>query len=181
MSMKIQFALVIVCLAVQFSLAQTAMQNHKFTQADEAAVQEWLKNLYEIGVVVENDTFIVREEARLAATDSLLRSIVYAHEYNWANAQYLLKQMHIKIGLWHLINLYLESETNRPAVLKYIISLDGVFDMQKALTASFYTYIFFDPAAGTLVNGKPVINRPDILDEKLIAVRDMTAQVMAHR
>lgn len=149
--------------------------------SDAKVVQEWVSNLYEIGVSVENDTFSITTEAQRVASDSLWRTVIYPENYQWPHAQYLLKQMQIKVGLWYLINLYAESEANREAVLKYVISLEEVFDMQKALTASFYTYIFFDPQACDIVDGKPVISRPDIMDEKLGAVRAMTAQVMAHR
>jgi hypothetical protein len=177
MVMKISSIAVILVFMASGLFAQQPIS----AQPDAAVVQEWIENLYEIGVSVDHDTFTITKEAQRVASDSSWRKIIYPGDYQWPHAQYLLKNMQIKVGLWYLINLYAENEVNREAVLKYVISLEGVFDMQKALTAAFYTYVFFDPEASDIVDGKPIINRPDILDEKLSAVREMTARVMAHR
>ena len=169
------------CIGVTALSQHGATTPHQNADAEAAAMQQWIHNLYEVGVIVSHDTFTITEEARHVASDSVLRSVIYPQQYNWSEAQYLLKNMHIKVGLWHLINLYRENEANHEAVVKMVIGLEEVFDMQKALTAAFYTFIFFDPEASDIVNDKPVIHRPDILDEKLAAVRAILKQVMIQR
>jgi hypothetical protein len=169
------------CMISSAMVAQPAAPSLTLSASEAKAVQDWMKNIYEVGVIAANDTFTITAEARRVAVDSQWRKIIYPATYRWTDAQYLLKNLHIKTGLWYLINLYAENEANREAVLKYLVSLDDILDMQQALTASFYTYIFFDPAAGSIVNGKPVIQRPDILDTKLHAVREMTREVVKRR
>ena len=172
---------IIVMFASVFATAQHGVLSTEYTTVTEAqAVSQWLDNLYEVGVMAANDTFTITEEAKRVALDSAMRSVIYLPTYNWRDAQYLLENMQIKIGLWHLINLYHDNDANQEAVLKYVIGLSGLFDMKKALMASFYTYIFFDPEACEIVNGKPVIHRPDILDQKLEAVRRITAHLVAN-
>jgi hypothetical protein len=92
-----------------------------------------------------------------------------------------MQQMQFKIGLWYLINIYPQDEQAKQAVLKYVLGLDQLFDMEKMLVASFYTYSFLDPEAGTLVDGKPQIHHPDILENKLAVVRELSRKIQAHR
>lgn len=151
------------------------------TPEAEAQWSKWLKNLYEPGIIMRNDSMITTEEARRVALDTAYRKIIYRPAYNWQEAQYLLKRMELKIGFWHLINLYMSDPLNKEPVLKYILSFDPLMEMDRVLISVFYTYAFLDPEAGTIQAGKPQITHPDRVEEKLSTVREMVDYVLANR
>jgi hypothetical protein len=160
---------------------QDTIIKYGVSQKQEAEYQAWLDNLYEMGVVVDGDSVFISEEARRTVTDSAYRAILYPATYNWGEAQYLLKQMQLKIGFWYLINLYIEEEKNKEIVLNFILPFDEILEMDKVLLAVFYTYGLLDPAVASLENGKPNIKHPEIVEKKLAAVKEIVSYVLAYR
>ena len=130
---------------------------------------------------MENDSVFISEEASRVATDSLLRQLIYPESYQWPLAQQLLQSAQIKIGVWHLINLFPENAQNKEAVLKYVIALDKAFDMEKVMVSSFYTYIYFDPQATRFVGGKFEVIRPDLLEQKMASLREISGNLLSAR
>lgn len=153
----------------------------RLSPAEQVQLKEWTANLYDAGVKIQNDTFTLSKEAKLAATDSVWRAALYPPYYTWINTQALLENMEIKMALWYMINLYNGSEQHKELALKLAVSLDQAFDIEKALLAAFYTYVFFDPQAGQLVDGKPVIEHPEIMESKLAVVKEMADHIRHNR
>lgn len=151
------------------------------THQQETAAKKWIDNLYEMGIKMEGDSMLLTEEARLVATDSAFRTVVFRDPYTWETANYLFSIQQYKIAFWHLINIYTRDPESRENVVKYILTFDNALQMDKALTGAFYTYAFFDPEVAFMTNGKPDVGHPEILDEKLARVRELVNYIVAYR
>lgn len=151
------------------------------THQQEAESRKWLENIYEVGVKINGDSIYVSDEARSVAVDTALRRLIYPPVYDWTGANALFKQMQYKIAFWYLINMYHDDPANRENVLKYVLTLEEVFAMDKVLISVFYTYGLLDPQVATIVNGKPEIHHPEIVEQKLAVVKEMVQYILAYR
>lgn len=151
------------------------------TPQQEEVYNTWLAQLYEIGVVVQGDSIYISEEARQAATDNAFRAVLFPPTYTWTAAASIFQQLQLKIGFWYLINIYRNDPATREYVLKYILTFENILEMDKVLISSFYTYAFLDPEVSVIVDGKPDIQHPEILEQKLLAVKEIVVYVMAYR
>src|SRR5690606_38968263 len=95
----------------------------------EKIAKEWRDNIYEMGVEDRIDSLYIPEEARMAATDSTFRQVLYPRVYTLAGAQQLLKAMYLKMATWHLINLYMTDPGSRHAVVHYLTGYDVAIQM----------------------------------------------------
>ncbi|MFD2937672.1 hypothetical protein [Spirosoma flavum] len=150
------------------------------------AVQEahwvaWQKDLYEMGVSVQHDSLRINPIVKQLFTDSLLRQVAYPATYTWPAAVGLLQRMELKQAFWYMINLYPTDSTSRNLVMQSMLAYDRMIDINKAILSSFYTYALADPRIGRLVNGKPDIRHPDLLDKQLHVVREITEYVTGYR
>jgi hypothetical protein len=148
----------------------------------DARAQAWLDDLYTPGVTIRDDSVHFNAETRRIVSDSLYRLVIYPPTYSWPIVQALMQKKAIKPAIWYLINLYRADTANRAMVLQMILPLDEVLDMDRVLVAAYYTYIPFDPEVHTIVNGRSVaVTRPDIAEQKLLAMKAITDQVYARR
>lgn len=69
-----------------------------------------------------------------------------------------------------MINLYERDSIFKEPVIEIFVNIDQVMDMEKILVSTFYTYAILDPLVCELVNNKPIILRPDIVENKLSEV-----------
>lgn len=143
--------------------------------------QQWLNSMYSMGVETKNDSFYIKEEAIRLFKDSVYRKIAYPERYEWTNAVGLLKKMELKTAFWHLINLYRQDTANRSPVVSVLLAYDSVMQMDKILVSTFYTYAFADPRVSRIVNNKPDIFRPDLLEEGLKAVKEIVGYLWYYR
>ena len=72
-----------------------------------------------------------------------------------------------------MINLYSVGEYHREKVVKSVLTFDHMFKMEEVLTSAFYTYCYTDPEIGQIVDGKPVVKAPHVLENKLNAVKEI--------
>jgi hypothetical protein len=151
------------------------------SNSDEAAWKKWIDNMYEFGVVIKGDSIFISEEARRVANDTTYRKFIYRDVYNWQETVYLMKNMQMKIGLWHMINLWEADTANRKYVLEYVLNLDQVLAMDRVLVAVFYTYGLLDSQVGYIKNGRPTITRPDIVERKLAVTNTIVQHVLMER
>ena len=151
------------------------------THEQEAEYRKWLDNLYEVGVKVEGDSIYITEETRRVASDSAYRLLIYPQTYDWTAANALFKQMQYKIAFWYLINIYYSDIDQRENVLKYVLTLEEVFAMDKVLISVFYAYGLLDPEVADIVNGKPNIHHPEIVEQKLASVKEIVQYILAYR
>lgn len=143
--------------------------------------QNWLSDLTTHGVERKKDSFFVREEVVRLLRDTAYRQTVYPDVYNWPSVTRLLDRMELKKAFWHLINLYQTDSAHRNLVLGTVAVYDSVIDMDKVLLSTYYTYAFTDPRVCRIVNGKPDIFRPDLLERKLRVTREIIGYVWMYR
>ena len=153
-----------------------------FTEAQEVAAKAWLDDLYSHGVTIKNDSVYFNDETRRIVSDSMYHNIIYPPSYKWEVVPALLKSKAIKPAVWHLLNLYHLDTTNRVLVLKMILPMDQVLEMDRVMLAAFYTYIAFDPEVYDIENGKSVaVRRPDLAEQKLLATKSIVDQILIQR
>ncbi len=143
--------------------------------------QKWLEDLNSKGVEQKNDSFFVKEEVVKLLKDSNYRKSVYPAQYNWPDVVKLLNQMELKKAFWHLINLFITDSTHRDIIVGTFVLYDSVMDMDNILLNTYYTYAFTDPEVCRLVNNKPDIFRPDLLERKLRVTRQIVNYIWINR
>jgi hypothetical protein len=168
----------IVVLLYGFSVqAQNNPENPKEAEASLANIQ-WINNLYEHGVRTEQDTLFISKEVRQILNKEDLMNFMFPEVYRWESALYLMEKMQLKKAFWFLINLYPDYKEN---VMKTVLSYDHLFEMDKVLISTFYTYSMIDPLVCQMENGKPNIIRPDIAEQKLLILQEMISQINHNR
>jgi len=155
-----------------FILSCYGQENATITEEQLNAAQR-LGDLYNMGISMENDSIKISDEFKKLLNDSLYLKTVYPDVYDWRIVQQLLEKKELKKAFWHMLNLYRVNEGNKENILKIFLSYDKILDMNKVLTATFYTYCYQDPEIGIIRNGKPDIERPDILESKLETVKEI--------
>ncbi|MDA9773718.1 hypothetical protein N9B82_02065 [Saprospiraceae bacterium] len=149
------------------SLTSSFAQNH------EAGSVEWLQALYVHGVEMTDDTIYIREEVLSLLADEDYRNEFYQNQGNWVKTMEYIKGNDLKKACWNLINLSMINEYSQEKVVKTYLTYNKMFDMEKILISSFYTYCYTDPSIGLIEDGKPIIKAPHILEEKLEAVKEI--------
>jgi hypothetical protein len=178
--------IVIVFLCCTIWLGAKAQPQPTYNRFDTTAESEkywtaWLKDLYELGVVMDKDSIKINDEAKKIILDTNFRKAVYPPSYTWEGAIYLLKIMELKKGFWYLINLYAADTANRKMVIETLVPFDKLMDMEKVMTSTFYTYALLDPKICTISNGKPVITRPDIVEREFAQLKEIISYIEYYR
>lgn len=143
--------------------------------------QKWMADLTDMGVERKNDSFFVKEEVVKLLKDSAYRNSVYPATYSWPQVVSLMNRMELKKAFWHLINLYETDTAHRNVVIGTFVLYDSLMDMDKILLSTYYTYAFADPESCRIVNHKPEIFRPDILERKLRTTREIVNYIWVNR
>lgn len=151
------------------------------TRESVAYWQQWMEDLNRPGVEKTKDSFFVREEVVRILKDSQYRKTVYPSAYTWEGAVALLNRMELKKAFWHMLNLYDTDSAHRNIVVGSFVLYDSLMDMDKIMISTFYTYAFADPQACRIVNNKPDIFRPDILERKLRLTREIIGYIWLNR
>lgn len=156
------------------SAMDSIAQNEKYWE-------DWRNDLYEMGVELTKDSIKINDEARRIIADSAYSKIIYPPQYTWEVAQYLLKKMKYKPGFWYMINLYATDTIYKEPIIEVLINIDQMMDMEKILTSTFHSYAILDPSVCKIVNNKPVITRPDIVESKLNKLKEMIYYIKYYR
>jgi hypothetical protein len=151
------------------------------TRESVAYWNKWTGNLYDPGVDTRKDSFFVKEEVVKLLKDSSYRKQVYPAIYDWTATADLFKKMELKKAFWQMINLYQADTKNKELVLTILARYDSLMEMDKILVSTFYTYAFADPRVCRIVNGKPEIYRPDLLEKGLRTTKEITGYLWACR
>lgn len=155
--------------------------NDSITKAYDSAMLVWLKDLYEPGVKVTEDSIQLNKETERLLKDAAYRQVMYPAVYTWEEAKNYIQKQEIKKALWFFINLYLVSDQNKELVIKSLLIYDKVFKIDKVLVSSFYTYSFTDPEIGSIEGGHSKITAPHIMEKKLNALKAMLFYVEKYR
>ena len=150
----------------------------KDMMANEEVLKEWITKVQTPGVIVEGNKMIFSDEAQKLAQDAAYRAEVYKDEYSLADIREPIAKFEIQKAFWRMINLY---PSNQETVLKFIYSYDKIVPSDKLVTASFYTYAFFDPRITTITDGKPSVHRPDLFEEYLRITKEIVTYIAAIR
>ncbi|WP_372794564.1 hypothetical protein [Lutibacter sp.] len=170
---KLFIMLVICSLPVIFHGQTTNSQLGSAKQVNDKAILLWLKSLNQRGVEMVGDSVIVSEEFEKVFNDKKYRIEIYPKIYTWEKTVEFIKSQEIKIAFWYLINLYSLNNKNKETVIQSILMYDKLFKMDEILINTFYTYSFMDSEINILINGKPEIVHPDILEKKLANVKEI--------
>lgn len=178
--------LMIIIIALALSFSSKAQTQNRIVKIDTTAESdkhwnEWLSNLYEMGIVKEKDSVKINPESMQVINDSNLRKVMYPKIYTWKAASFFLKQLELKKGFWYLINLYAADTANKKMVVESLVQFDQIMDMEKVLVSTFYTYALLDPAMSEIKNGKPQVTRPDLLEKKFSQLKEIVAYVGYYR
>lgn len=121
---------------------------------------------------------ILSIEVQHIITNDSLRFSLYPEVYTWEQTLLLMQQMELKRAFWFLINLY---PLQKELVMRTVLGYDELFEMEHALVAAFYTYSMLDPGVCDFVDGRPIVKRPDVVEAKLAAVKEMVGYILSYR
>lgn len=155
------------------SFGQTVTSSVPNGTTNDSTVLVWLKDLYEPGVSVTDDSIFLNKEAERLINDSQYRRVIYPAVYTWEAAINFIQKQELKKAVWFFINLYSVNDQNKELVVKSIVAYDKIFKMEKVLVSSFYTYSLTDPEIGTIEEGHSKITAPHIMEKKLNALKAM--------
>lgn len=142
-------------------------------KAYDSSMLAWLKDLYEPGVKVTEDSIFISKESERLLKDKEYRKVIYPAVYTWEQTKTYIQMQDIKKALWFFINLYLVNDQNKELVIKSLLIYDKLFKIDKVLVSSFYTYSFTDPEIGSIEDGHSTITAPHIMEKKLNALKTM--------
>ncbi len=180
--MKKFYTLILVCSFFSQGMSQSSNASFpNYTLEHEAAAKKWVDNIYEIGFDINGDSIKVTEEAKLILQNEDYKQLVYPKEYTWDYALALMKKSALKPAFWYLTNIYYTFPEHRELVLQTLVPFDQILEMDRALIASYYTYIPFDPEVTTTTDGKAKFKRPDIAEAKLVATKEIVEHILHYR
>jgi hypothetical protein len=173
--------LIIVFIINNVNAQETATSFARPMNARDSFFFRQVQSLYEAGMEKSNDSLVVQEEVFRLMKDSAYRQLVYPKKYDWEHALTMLKSMEFKKGFWQLINLYQSDKQKRGYVIAVMIMYDGLLTMDEVLLNTYYTYGLSDPRVTRLVDNKPDIFRPDLLEQGLNATRELVQYIRSYR
>lgn len=150
----------------------------KNMMANEEVLKEWIASVQTPGVIVEGTKMIFSDEAQKLAQDAAYRAEVYKDEYSLADIREPIAKFEIQKAFWRMIHLY---PKDKETILQFMYAYDKVVPADKLVTASFYTYAFFDPNITTITDGKPTVHRPDLFEEHLRTTKEIVTYIAALR
>jgi hypothetical protein len=130
------------------------------------------------GVRMDSSKVMFDDEAKRVISDSLYRDSVYRQPYTWERVVDALKSGNLRLGVYQMINMYPD---NKEKVVEYIGAYDKAVPVEKLVNAAFYTYALLDPRITRIENGKPLIYRPDLMEELFRYANEISAQIVASR
>lgn len=144
----------------------------------EAEGKAYLQQQTTAGVRMDSSTIYFDDEARRVLSDTAYSDSIYRQPYTWVSVVDALKSGNLRLGVYQMINLY---PTDKQAVTQYIMAYDKALPAEKLVNAAFYTYALLDPRITRIENGKPLIYRPDLMEELFRYANEISAQIVAAR
>jgi hypothetical protein len=137
--------------------------------------------LYDKGIELSDDSIRISKEAQKVLQDAEYRATLYPEVYTWNEAIKFIKEQELKKAFWFFINLYPQNETNKKLVIESVITYDRLLKMDEIMVNTFYTYSMADPEVSIVKDGKTEIIRPDILEAKMRATKEIVSYIIAYR
>jgi hypothetical protein len=141
---------------------------------NEERLKGWVDDMMTPGVKIEGDSMLFSNEARRLISDAAYRKSVYKKAYTFEDVKNSLLKVDLQKAFWQMIIMYPD---NKETVLQYIYAYDEQLPTDKLVTASFYTYAFFDPEITTIENNRPNIRRPDVFEEYFRRTKEIVTYI----
>lgn len=165
-----------------FSQDSNNLKTHADSLADlEVKAAKWIKELYEGGLTADSDSVYISAEFKKLINDEIYRKSCYPDEYTVEKTVELLKANQIKKAFWFLINIYPLNEKNKEVVTRTLLLYTKVYEVEKIISASFYTYCYTDPTIGTVKNNKPEILHPEMMEKKLKDTNEIISKILFYK
>jgi hypothetical protein len=169
------------CLLTEASAQQTIkMDSAKLETLRKAEIEgrAYIEQQSTPGVRMDSSTVYFDDEARHILSDTTYRDSVYRQPYTWLRVVDALKSGNVRLGVYQMINLY---PSDKAMVVELVGAYDQVIPVEKLVNAAFYTYALLDPRITRIENGKPLIHRPDLMEELFRYANEISAYVVAAR
>jgi len=161
----------------QDSVKLTPQQAKTLAEYDKAA-KVWLETLKKPGIKMDSTGIYYDEEAKKIMSDQKYRDSIYRQPYTMRDVALTLTAGDLRLAFYQMINLY---PTNQAKILQYITAYDQAIEADKIVNSAFYTYALLDPRITKIVDGKPDIYRPDIMEELFHYANEISAYVLTER
>ena len=122
--MKNTIMIILFCIAGFSGKCQDSTVQKKTALAQEKYWQNWLKDMYEVGIEQHGDSVKISDEVKKIITDKEYQKDLYPISYTIPAAGLLMKNMEIKKAMWYLINIYGQSKENSEVVMKIILPFE---------------------------------------------------------
>ena len=142
---------------------------------------QWYLELTEKGIENVADSVKFGKEFIRVLNDESYRSTIYPEEYTWEQAIELINQQQLRQVFWFFLNLYRQSEKNKDLVMRSVLAYDQILKMDVMMINAYYTYGFMDPEVSSIHDGTVDVVRPDLLEEKLNAVKEIVSYIQYYR
>lgn len=176
--------LILTSQSIGYSQSNEHISKQYSVEQRDSIYKQWIDDLYDFGVKRTGDSITLNKDVERILEDSLYRNLIYPESYLMAVVQLLISKRALKPAFWYLINIYADDSSNRDEILNIIIPMDRLIELDKALVATYYTYIAFDPEVYSIVEGKELpreVSRPDIAEKKLLATKEIVEYVLLNR
>jgi hypothetical protein len=150
-------------------------------QLQDTQTLNWLAELSEKGMEFSGDSIKTSKEFKRVLVDEKYRKMLYPEKYEWDVALFFMKKNMLKQTFWYFINLYPKSTNNKELIMKSILSYEKHLKMDEIMINTFYTFCFMDPEISVIIEGKPEIVHPDILEKKLNYVKEIVSYIKSYR
>ncbi len=179
--MKSLLLIIMLGITCPYAFSQDSTLVDNVSLKDEAYWKNWISDLYEVGVEQTKDSLKISSDVKKIMLDSNYRKFIYPAKYTLPVVSELMKQMEIKKAIWYLINMYAQDKNTKSLVLQIIVPFEQGMEIDKVLISTFYTYAMTDPQVAKINKGKVEISRPDLLEKKFNAMKELAAAVVAQR
>jgi hypothetical protein len=139
---------------------------------------EWLEKQTTPGLRMDSTKLFMDDEVKRIVRDSAYRDSIFRQPYTFVDVARNLAAGNFRLAFYNLIDLY---PKNKATVLRYVMAYDAAVPAEKFVAAAYYTYAMLDPRITKIVDGKPDIYRPDIMEELFHNANEITAYVLSKR
>jgi hypothetical protein len=144
----------------------------------DSAARAWYHRMITPGVQKDSGRFVFDDEVRDLIADPIKRHTRLKPTFSWSDVKTSLENGDLRYASWQLINLY-ASDTVK--VLRIFLRYDEIIPADTLVTTAYYTYALLDPRITRFENGKPVIIRPDILEDIFASMHSIVGRILDDR
>ncbi len=130
--------------------------------AADSSARIWYKRMLTPGIRQDSGRFLFDEEARKIMADSAYRVTRVPPVVSWKMVAVSLERSDLRHAAWCLLRLY---STDSAKVVGVLDLYNTVLPPDSLVSTAFYTYALLDPRITRFEDGRPLVVRPDILED----------------